>query len=57
MDKFAPYAKAIVGGLASGLAVLAGVLDGGVTAEEWINVALAVLGVGGATYAVPNRRA
>ena len=57
MDKFAPYAKALVGAAAAGLAVLAGALDGGVTPAEWIEVALAILGVGGGVYAVPNRKA
>lgn len=55
MDKFKPYAKAIVGGLAAGLGALSVALDGGVSVAEWLNVALAALGGTGIVYAIPNR--
>lgn len=58
MTNLAPYAKAIVAALVAGLTVLgSAITDGVVTPAEWIAVAIAVLGGGGLTYAVPNRPA
>ncbi len=57
MSKIAPYAKAVTAGLAAGLTALVTVLDGGVTLQEWLLVAIAALGGGGVTYAVPNKPA
>ena len=58
MQNIAPYAKAIVAALVAGLTVLGTALtDDVVTTAEWVGVAIAVLGGGGLTYAVPNRTA
>ncbi|MFF9310067.1 hypothetical protein ACF1BS_04065 [Streptomyces sp. NPDC014748] len=49
--------KAVVGGAAAGAAAAAtAVQDGQITLAEVITIVLAVLGAGGATWAVPNRR-
>jgi hypothetical protein len=48
------YAKAIVGALVAGLSVLAGAVGDGVSAQEWITVAVAALGGLGIVYATPN---
>lgn len=53
----ARYAKAIIGALVAGLGTLATALaDDGITATEWVWVALAVLTALGTVAAVPNRR-
>jgi hypothetical protein len=54
MDKIQPYAKAVVVGLATGLYALQAALTDGVSSEEWIGIALAVLASIG-VWAVPNR--
>jgi hypothetical protein len=58
MNKIAPCAKAVVGGLVSGLAAASVALtDGTVTPVEWIAVALAFIAGTGFVYAVPNKPA
>lgn len=59
VEKFAPYAKAIVAGLSGGVFALAGVVQGAatlgdVTTAEWLIVATAVLSSTGITWLVPN---
>ena len=55
MTKFAPYAKAITAAIAAGLGALYQALDNdAVTAQEWVGVALALVGALGAVWAVPN---
>lgn len=49
-------AKAIASGIATGLAVYAAVLPGGVTQAELIGVALAVFASFGVTWTVPNAK-
>lgn len=51
------YAKAIVGAIITGLGSLQIALDGGVTTQEWVGVALATLVALGAVWAVPNAEA
>jgi len=52
MDK---YAKAVVAATIAGLAALAPALvDGSVTATEWVMVAAAFFGALSLTWAVPN---
>jgi hypothetical protein len=48
------YAKAIVGALVAGLTALLPVLDGGVTAAEWVTAVVAFLVALGVVWAVPN---
>ncbi len=48
------FAKAIVGGLIAGLSALAGAVGDGVSAEEWITVAVATLAGLGIVYRTPN---
>lgn len=55
MKKLSPYAKAAAGFLASALVALLGAQDGGVTGQEWLQVALAGLAGSGLVYLVPNR--
>lgn len=50
----AAYTKAVLAVLTAALTVLASAIIGGVTATEWIQIALAGLGAVG-VYAVPNR--
>ena len=58
MDKFKPYAKAIIGALVAGLTALGTALtDDTVTGAEWVAVAVATLTALGVVYAVPNRPA
>jgi hypothetical protein len=59
LKSMAPYAKAVAGAVVAGLtALLPAIQDGnGVSAAEWIVVAIAVLGGLGIVYAVPNRPA
>jgi len=53
-----PYAKAILGGVVSGLSAAAVALgDGAVSPVEWIAVALAAIAGTGIVYAVPNKPA
>lgn len=48
-------AKCIVGGALAGLAALGTALaDGGVTAPEWVGVAVAAIGTGEAVYWTRN---
>lgn len=55
MKNIAPYAKALVGGIVSGLGAAATALtDGVVTPVEWITVILAFIAGTGIVYAVPN---
>jgi hypothetical protein len=49
------FAKAIVGALIAGLSVLAGAVGDGVSAQEWITVAVATLTGFGVVFGVPNR--
>jgi peptidoglycan/LPS O-acetylase OafA/YrhL len=56
MTKFAPYAKACIGALVGALAALSQALDdGGVSAQEWVGVTIALLGGLGLVFAVPNK--
>jgi hypothetical protein len=49
------YAKAIVGGILAGLGVLALALDNDVvTAQEWVNIAVATLTVFSSVFGLPN---
>ena len=49
-----PYAKAVVAVLAAALyALQAALTDGGVTAQEWVGIAVAAVAAIG-VYAVPN---
>lgn len=51
------YAKAITGALVAGLLVLkSAVGDDVVTVAEWIDVAVSVIGAGGAVWVVPNAK-
>lgn len=53
--KLKPYRKAIVAAAIAGLTALyAAMADDKVTPGEWVMIALALLGGGGATWAVPN---
>ena len=55
MNTIAPYAKAIAGGLVSGLTSLGtALIDGIVSPLEWVTIALAFIIGTGLTYAVPN---
>jgi hypothetical protein len=62
MSNIGKYAKAIVAAVIPGLVTLGGALleasDGGsgVTASEWVQIALAVLVTGGVVGAVPNAK-
>lgn len=49
MQKYKPYLLAFAGGVATALAVLAPVVSDGVSAEEWIQAALAFMGGSGLT--------
>ena len=50
------YSKTIVAVLIAALVALqAALTDGGVTADEWVGIALAAVGAVG-VYAVPNRQ-
>ncbi len=54
-SKLKPYRKAIVAALGAGLAAAYTALsDDTITPGEWVMIAIAVLGGGGVTYAVPN---
>lgn len=61
MDRIRPYAKAVVGfvtpgAIALGAAVQSGTPGGsGVTAAEWITIAVACVVTGGAVFSTPNR--
>ncbi len=60
LNALKPYAKAITAAAVAGLGALLLVVTGNetfsdVTLAEGILVALAILGSGGATYAIPNR--
>lgn len=58
LSSLAPVAKAVAGGLVSGLTTLAAVLPDGVTQAEWIAVALSALaGLGVVYYAPANKPA
>lgn len=53
--KLKPYRKAVVAALIAGLTALYTALsDDVITASEWVVIALALLGGGGATWLVPN---
>lgn len=55
MKRLAPYAKAVAGGLAAGLAALGTALsDGAVSPAEWVAVASAFLAGTGIVYAAPK---
>lgn len=54
MRAIAPYRKAILAGIAAGIAAAIPLVDDGLTAAEILRVALAALGGGGVVYAVPN---
>jgi cytochrome b len=52
------YAKALVGALVAGLtAVQAGLDNGGISANEWVGVAIATLTALGLVWAIPNKPA
>ena len=56
MNKIAPYAKAVVGGIVSGLAAASVALtDGVVTPIEGIAIALAFIAGTGFVYVTPNK--
>jgi len=48
------YAKAVVGAILAGLGALSTALTDGVTATEWVLVAIAVFGSFGMVWATPN---
>lgn len=48
------YNKAIFGAITAGLIMLKSVIKDGITADEWLDVALAVLAPFGVVWAVPN---
>ena len=51
------YAKAIVAFLVGGLAVAyTALIDGAISPQEWVGIALGALGSPAAVYAVPNKR-
>lgn len=51
-----PYMKAVVGGLAAGLAALGTAMtDDKITSAEWVGVAVATIGALSFVYATPNR--
>ncbi|MGE5829656.1 MAG: hypothetical protein ACM30G_15050 [Micromonosporaceae bacterium] len=54
MKALAPYAKALMAGLASGVVMYFSVRAGGVTAGEWETIVTTVLAASGITWAVPN---
>lgn len=55
MRTFAPYGKAIAGGLVAGLtSVGTALIDGIVSPLEWVTIALSFIIGTGLTYAVPN---
>lgn len=55
MPSLAPWAKFLVAALAAALVALQSALtDGGVTAQEWVTIAIAAIGAAG-VYQVPNR--
>ncbi|WP_053205848.1 hypothetical protein [Jiangella muralis] len=57
MSRLAPYAKAVAGGLAAGLAALGTALtDGAVSPAEWVAVASAFLAGTGIVAAAPANR-
>ena len=56
MRKLAPYAKAVAGGLATGLTALVPLLDDGVTGQEWLTVVVAALVGSGVVYAAPKNK-
>jgi hypothetical protein len=56
VEKIAPYAKAVIGALVGALAALSQALDDdSVTKNEWVGVAIALLGGLAFVFAVPNR--
>ncbi|TFD80723.1 hypothetical protein E3T54_02990 [Cryobacterium sp. Sr8] len=58
MNMFSPYAKAIVGGIVSGLGTAAVALeDGAVSPIETIFIVLAFIAGTGFVYATPNKPA
>lgn len=55
MSKVSPYAKALIGAVVAGLNVLYQALDAdGISGQEWVAVAIAVLTTGGVVFGVPN---
>lgn len=61
MNTIAKQAKAILGGILSGLITLAAVASGAagfpeVTFMQWILVAISTIGVWIGVYAIPNRQ-
>jgi len=58
MNKLKPYAKAVVGGIVTGLGTAATALtDGGITPVEWITIILSFIAGTGFVYAIPNKPA
>ena len=56
-DKISEIRKAVAAFLVPALVVLAASLvDGAVTANEWVQIAIAALGTAGVVYAVPNEK-
>lgn len=53
--KFSPYAKAAASFVAGAVVAYLGAVDGGVTGQEWVQVALAGLGAAGVVFVVPNK--
>ena len=54
MKALAPYAKALMAGLVSGVVMYFSVRTDGVTADEWTTIVTTVLAASGITWAVPN---
>jgi len=50
------YSKAIAGFVAAAIVAFLGATDGGVTAQEWLQVLLAGIGGSGLVYAFPKNK-
>ncbi|MDQ3577546.1 MAG: hypothetical protein M3443_08075 [Actinomycetota bacterium] len=53
-ENLKPYAKTVVAAAIAGLTILHAAITDGVTGQEWVQIALAVLGVLG-VYAATNK--
>jgi Sec-independent protein secretion pathway component TatC len=57
MDKIAPYYKAVAGALVSFLtAISTSLVDGTLTAQDWIGAVIALIVGFGAVFTIPNIR-
>lgn len=54
MNRLNQYAKAIAAALVAGYALYQSVRSGGVTLNEWVDVAYAAVAAGVGVYLVPN---